>query len=112
MPVRRNEIVMLNVAFRRSPSELLELNIISVKATVVLNLRTVEGTNSPYIQSLPINAAGKTLQGRLRHLANIAVVVVGALYGLNKVEFRLPRARRHFCRSDARPLQSLICPRD
>jgi len=90
MPVRRNEIVMLNVALRLPPAVLGELNIISVKASVVLNLRAVEGTDSPNIQSLPVNAAGKTFQGRLRHLADIAVVVIGALYRLYKVEFRLP----------------------
>ena len=88
---------MLNVALRRPPAVLRELNIISVKATVILNLCAAEGTNSPCIQSLPINAAGKTFQGRFRHLSDIPVVVIGTLYGLNKVEFRLPRARRHFC---------------
>ena len=93
MPVRRNEIVMLDVALRLPPAVLRELNIISVKASVVLNLRAVEGTDSPYIQSLPVNAAGKTFQGRFCHLADISVVVIGTLYGLNKVELRVPCAR-------------------
>src|ERR1039458_5866871 len=85
---------MLNVTLGRPSAAPRELRIVSIKAAVVLDLRAAERTSSPYIQPLPVNAAGETFQGIFCHFANIAVIVIGALYGFNKVELRQPGARR------------------
>ena len=92
VPVRRHEIIMLNVALRRASAVTRELRIIPIEATVILGLRAPESANPPDAKPLPINAAGKSLQCGLRYLADIPVVVIRPLDGLNQVHLRF-RAR-------------------
>ena len=76
---------MLNVTLRRASAVPRELRIIPIEATVILDLRPPEGPNPPYTEPLPINTARESFQGSLRHLADIPVIVIRPLYGLNKV---------------------------
>ena len=62
---------------------------------MILGLRPSEGPNLPYAEPLPIDTARESVQGGLRHLADIPVIVIGPLYRLNEVQFCLPRARRY-----------------
>ena len=75
---------MLDVTLRRASTVPRELRIIPIEAAVILDLRSTEGSNSPYAQPLPINVARESFQGSLRQLADIPVIVVRLLYGLNK----------------------------
>jgi hypothetical protein len=76
---------VLHVTFRRASAMPRELRIIPIKAAVILDLRSPEGPNPPYTEPLPINTARKSFQSGLRHLADISVVVIRPLNGLNKV---------------------------
>jgi len=88
---------MLNITLGRAPAVQDKLRIIPVEAAVILDLRSLEGSNSPDAQPLPVNAARKPFQSSLRHLADIPVLIIRPLDGLNKVQLRLPRARTYLC---------------
>ena len=76
---------MLGITLRRASPLPRELHIIPIEAAVILDLRSPEGSNPPYTEPLPINTARKPFEGSLRQLADIPVVVIRPLYGLNKV---------------------------
>jgi hypothetical protein len=83
---------MFDITLRRPSPPPRDLHIVPVEAAVILDQRSPEGPNSPYTESLPINTARESFQSGLRKLADIAVIVIRPLYGLNKVQLRLARA--------------------
>jgi hypothetical protein len=76
---------VLNVTLGRASDVPRELRIIPLEAAVILDLRATEGSNPPHAEPLSVNAARESFQGSLRHLADISVIVIRLLYGLNKV---------------------------
>src|ERR1700730_9005005 len=112
MPVRCDEIIMLNIALRHPPTMALEVSIIPVKTAVILSLRASKSANTPNVQPMPVNTAGQALQCSLRIGANISNLVVRLLDGFDQVRFRAARALRYSRRCDALPFQSLIRPCD